>query len=148
MSFRRPGPARWLVTFLARPRKVTQRRPPRCRAPYSRGVPVLPDSTRAAAEPDMAGHTQRALPWDSNSPRRKPPCRVELHGAVTRENAKSQICFKHFSGNWLLLRTSSPALHSLLFCVETAYEEVDWRRMLYCERTRFEIAGRVRWILG
>jgi hypothetical protein len=28
MSFRTPGAARWLVTFLARPRKVTKRRPP------------------------------------------------------------------------------------------------------------------------
>src|SRR3954464_2531150 len=41
-----PGAARQLVTFLERPRKVTKGRPPRCRAPSSRGNPVLPDSTR------------------------------------------------------------------------------------------------------
>src|SRR4051812_18200253 len=42
----RPGAARRLVTFLARPRKVTKGRPPRCRALYSQGHPALPDSTR------------------------------------------------------------------------------------------------------
>src|SRR3954463_10775707 len=41
---RRPGAARRLVTFLARPRKVTKGRPPRGRAPYSHGYPVLPAS--------------------------------------------------------------------------------------------------------
>src|SRR6185295_14349257 len=46
LSFRRPGAARRLVTFLERPRKVTERRPPRCRALYSQGHPALPDSTR------------------------------------------------------------------------------------------------------
>src|SRR3954467_1100954 len=40
----RPGAARRLVTFLARPRKVTKGRPPRCRAHYSVGDPALPDS--------------------------------------------------------------------------------------------------------
>src|SRR3954452_462110 len=37
----RPGAARRLVTFLARPRKVTKGRPPRCRAPCSQGHPAL-----------------------------------------------------------------------------------------------------------
>jgi hypothetical protein len=41
---RRPGAARRLVTFLARPRKVTKGRPPRCRAHCSAGAPALPDS--------------------------------------------------------------------------------------------------------
>ena len=41
-----PGAARRLVTFLARPRKVTKGRPPRCRAHCSAGAPALPDSTR------------------------------------------------------------------------------------------------------
>ena len=38
--------ARQLVTFLARPRKVTERRPPLDSRPYSRDDPVRPDSTR------------------------------------------------------------------------------------------------------
>src|SRR3954463_2250335 len=41
---KRPGAARRLVTFLARPRKVTKGRPPRCRALYSQGHPALPAS--------------------------------------------------------------------------------------------------------
>src|SRR3954463_1208598 len=41
--YSRPGAARRLVTFLARPRKVTKGRPPRCRA-HVMGNPVLPDS--------------------------------------------------------------------------------------------------------
>jgi hypothetical protein len=39
-----PGAARRLVTFLARPRKVTKGRPPRCRAHCSVGDRVLPAS--------------------------------------------------------------------------------------------------------
>ena len=80
----RPGAARWLVTFLARPRKVTKRRPPQESRPVFTGWPCAACPGKAAAELDLGRHTQRAFPWDSNSPRRHPltgpSCSARLMG--------------------------------------------------------------------
>src|SRR5882724_6281888 len=56
----RPGAARRLVTFLARPRKVTERRPPLDSRPVFTGCPCAACLDEATAELDLARRKQRA----------------------------------------------------------------------------------------
>src|SRR3954466_6487391 len=77
----RPGAARQLVTFLARPRKVTQRRPPRCRAPLLRGyLRCLTRCGDYATRPGEAHTTCLTAGLVQCSS--KAPHRVELLGAT------------------------------------------------------------------
>ena len=63
------------------------------------GWPCAACLDQAAAELDLAGHTQRALPWDSNSPRRKPlvesSCSARLMGErqTPYDRPKASILF-------------------------------------------------------
>jgi hypothetical protein len=81
---KRPGAARRLVTFLARPRKVTERRPPLDSRPAFAGCPCAACLDVATAQLDLARHTQRASLRDSNSARRIPhiesSCSARLKG--------------------------------------------------------------------
>src|SRR5258706_7570758 len=89
-----PGAARRLVTFLARPRKVTKRRPPLESRPVFTGCPCAACLDGATAQLDLARHTQRASLRDSNSARRLPPiessCSARLKG-----NPKSNTYLSH-----------------------------------------------------
>src|SRR5260221_517952 len=78
---RRPGAARRLVTFLARPRKVTKGRPPQGVPPPCPGVPLccLTRQGGCGTRPGKAHKTCLAMGLEQSSP--TPPCRVELLGA-------------------------------------------------------------------
>src|SRR5260221_4454245 len=105
----RPGAARRLVTFLARPRKVTERTPPLESRPVFTGCPCAACLDKAAAELDLAGHTKRALPWDSNSPRRKPlvesSCSARLQGRRTKRSRAKRTLLMTKSTAKLLARS-------------------------------------------
>ena len=80
-----------LVTFLARPREGTKRRPPRRRAPFSRGAPVLPDSTRRLWNSTWRGAHNAPHCGTRTGPRRKPlvesSCSARRKGGATTSNS-------------------------------------------------------------
>ena len=88
-----PGVARRLRTFLARPRKVRKRRPPRCLASSIEEVTLrcLSWQGGCGTRPGRAHTTCPAMGLEQSSP--TPPCHAELLGEIHGEKKQRQRRF-------------------------------------------------------
>ena len=123
--------------------KVSKKRPPRCRAPSAKGCPCAACLDGATAELDLAEHKQRALPWDSNSPRRNPLARPSCSARHMGNNGNS--LFRQFKKIRLSTEATEASFSILLRGLRcTSTYEIYIEQKIYALRSFYHLRTGIR----